>query len=174
MKIIVFGSRTLTDIRPIRAILTDLHAHRRGGEGFTVIHGGAKGADQLAGEAARGLEWAQTRSYPAEWRVHAEGWCPGPRCSDRGDVGTPMCKSAGPRRNQEMIDREYTRDEPIDLALGFIDKPLRSSRGSHDMFKRVRTAEIELWLLWIPRNTTGAQLGEPRRYVSVSSRGDAT
>lgn len=48
-----------------------------------LIHGGASGADDLAGQWARhvGVAW---KAYPAAWK--SEG------------------KAAGPRRNQRMID----------------------------------------------------------------------
>lgn len=162
MKVLVFGSRSITDPQPIRAILTDLHHNRRGGEGFTLVHGAAQGADTIAADICRTLEWSQIRAYPADWETHAEDWCPGERCTERrGRRGGKTCMVAGPRRNQEMINAEMA-PEPIDLAVGFIDKPLRKSRGSYDMFKRARTAEIAVWLLWIPTNVTGAMLGEPR------------
>lgn len=152
MKVLVFGSRSITDPQPIRAILTDLHHNRRGGEGFTLVHGAAQGADTIAADICRTLEWSQIRAYPAKWKLHE-----GCSCTDH----KRRCGFAGARRNQEMINAEMA-PEPIDLAVGFIDKPLRKSRGSYDMFKRARTAEIALWLLWIPTNVTGAMLGEPR------------
>jgi hypothetical protein len=96
------------------------------------------------------------RTDPAEWDVHAEGWCPGERCLNNKARGGRWpdrkghCMVAGPRRNQQMIDVEHTEAEPIDLAVGFIDRPLKTSRGSSDMRKRLVTAEIAVSVLWSP------------------------
>lgn len=50
-----------------------------------VVHGGARGVDALAGEAAKALSLACV-VYPADWRAHG--------------------KAAGPLRNREMMRRE--------------------------------------------------------------------
>lgn len=156
MKALIFGSRTFSDEVMVKATITGLWHTRPGTEGFTVITGGAQGADTIAAEVARRLEWAQVRTYPAEWDVHAPGWCPGERCvNNRSKYGIwhdrrGHCMVAGPRRNQQMIDEEHREDEPIDLAVGFVDKPLRSSRGSNDMRNRLVTAEIPVSVLWSP------------------------
>lgn len=52
-----------------------------------VVHGGAKGADAIAGTLATMLGW-QVEEHPADWK--------------RQDDGT-YDKQAGPRRNLEMV-----------------------------------------------------------------------
>lgn len=157
MKVLVFGSRTMRDRAPIEAAITGLYHTRPGTEGFTIIHGGARGADSIAGEVAKDLarqwEWVQTRAYAADWRTHHPDWCPGAKCRGRGptQITWDRCIAAGPRRNQEMLDKEHTEDEPVTLGLGFVDKKLSSSRGSDDMASRLRKARVPVWVLWVPR-----------------------
>lgn len=152
MKILAFGSRTFRDAELVTLIIEGLQRRRPGTEGFTLVHGAAKGADSLAAEAARKLEWSQIRPYPAFWKTHAACSCP-------PDART--CKLAGLRRNQQMIDTEHREDEPIDLAVGFLDKPLGSSRGTRDMFKRLRTAEVAIWMIWAPYYRAAETMQEP-------------
>ena len=80
-KIIVCGGRNYTDTYAVFAALDSLHVDF--GEPLFIIHGGATGADQRAGE------WAEVRGMPcavvkANWEFYA--------------------KSAGPRRNEWMMD----------------------------------------------------------------------
>jgi hypothetical protein len=96
MKALVCGSRSWRDAEPIRARLRELP------RGAAVMHGGARGADQLAGTvaAALGLEVVE---YPADWRG--------------------LGRSAGLRRNLAMLD------EQPDVVLAFWDG--RSSGTAH-------------------------------------------
>ncbi len=77
MRVIVCGGRDYADAMRVRDTLD--------GIGVTeLVHGGADGADELAGQ------WAILRSIPlriyrANWLLHG--------------------KAAGPIRNQEMLDR---------------------------------------------------------------------
>lgn len=168
MKVLAFGSRSYRDARLVRATLLGLHATRHGTESFVVIVGvdpaKPQGADGLVWAARNEIPWAQFRPYPAEWSVHHPDWCPGDPCRRRGPKSMTFdyCMVAGPRRNQQMLDAEHTEDDPVDLGIGFIDKTLRSSRGSFDMTKRLGTAEVPFSVLWTPRGVSGAQLGEPR------------
>ena len=153
MKVLAFGSRSFHNAELVELIIEGLQRRRPGTEGFTLIHGAAKGADSLAADAARALEWSQIRAYPADWKTHGtcNDWCRGQR----------RCKAAGVRRNQEMLAAEHTDAEPVDLAVGFIDKPLTSSRGTHDMFKRLRTAEVAIWMVWAPYYRAADTFQEP-------------
>lgn len=161
MKVLAFGSRTFRDAELVGLVIEGLQRRRPGTEGFTLVHGAARGADSLAADAARALEWSQIRAYPAHWRDHDHPFCPGPSCAERGDVGNPRCRGAGVWRNQRMLNLEHTEAEPIDLAVGFIDKPLGASRGSHDMFKRCRTAELAIWMVWAPTYRAAETFQEP-------------
>ena len=123
-RVLVCGSRDWTDPEPIRAFLAGLPADA------VVVHGAAPGADRIAGQLAaeRGLA---VEPVPAEWQVHAPGWC---RCRK------PLpryCKAAGSRRNQEMLDRG------VDRAGAF---PLPSSRGTWDMVNRLRAAKVPVYI----------------------------
>jgi hypothetical protein len=72
------------------------------------IDGGAAGVDSYAHEfASRSLGWG-TRRFPADW--------------------TRFGKSAGPIRNQQMLD-----ENDVDLVLAF---PGPESRGTWDMVER--------------------------------------
>jgi hypothetical protein len=89
-----------------------------------IIHGGARGADRIAGEVAMALGFV-IRVYPADWVIHG--------------------KAAGPIRNSEMLRKEHYLEEPIDLCLAFT-WDLAISRGTHDMVQKARKAHIEVQL----------------------------
>ena len=80
MRVIVCGGRDFDDRDSAFAALDRLHAET---PITLVVHGGARGADTMAGE------WAVARSisvevYAADWQRHR--------------------RSAGPKRNQQMAD----------------------------------------------------------------------
>jgi hypothetical protein len=82
MKVLVTGGRGFSNRTLLFASLDSLHADHA----FTmIIHGGASGADRLAGE------WAASRCIPVE--VHPADW-------------QKYGRAAGPIRNQRMIDRK--------------------------------------------------------------------
>jgi hypothetical protein len=97
----------------LRELLDSVNAERR----FSlVIHGGATGADRLAGE------WARSRGIEVlVFRVSSEEW---------KSIG----KKAGPLRNARMISEGHP-----DLAIGF-----PGSDGTADMLRRVRDHHIPL------------------------------
>lgn len=81
MRILVFGGRDWTDQQLTFRVLDKVHRER----GISwIIHGGARGADTMAGD------WAQDRKVPF-LRFNAN-WS--------GDG-----KAAGPLRNQRMLDQ---------------------------------------------------------------------
>lgn len=77
-------SRTLAPYRPKSALSASEHI---------IIHGGAPGADTLAGEWVEVFGGRQ-RIFPADWKVHG--------------------KAAGPIRNQRMLD-----EGKPDLVIAF-------------------------------------------------------
>lgn len=81
-----------------------------------VIHGGAKGADNAA-EISASILGMETKCFSADWDLHG--------------------KSAGPIRNQQMIDM----GQP-DVGLAFASPSLEVSRGTLDMVKRLTRNEI--------------------------------
>jgi hypothetical protein len=92
----------------LKCALTALHAIH---PGAIIIHGAAKGADSIAGVIAADLFGADhVEAYPAEW--------------------TKYGKSAGPRRNQQMLDTG------IDCAI-VCHRDLKNSKGTLDMVNRL-------------------------------------
>lgn len=90
MRVLVCGGRDYRDAAHLDRVLQQINAE---GAIDTIIHGAARGADQL-GEAW-GLRWGKNlEPYPADW----------------GTFGL----SAGPRRNAVML-----RDGKPDLVVAF-------------------------------------------------------
>ncbi len=94
MRVLICGSRTWADEAAIQRALEDLSPGPA-----TIIHGGARGADQLAGRIAARLGYA-VKVYEADW--------------SRG-------KRAGPERNLRMLDSKP------DLVLAFWDGQSRGT-----------------------------------------------
>jgi hypothetical protein len=94
MRVLVCGSRSWADEAAIQRALEELLPRPA-----TIIHGGARGADQLAGRIAARLGYA-VEVYVADWR--------------RGG-------RAGPERNRRMLDSKP------DLVLAFWDGQSRGT-----------------------------------------------
>lgn len=80
-----------------------------------IIHGGARGADRLAGQVAESLN-IPTEVYQPDWNTHG--------------------RKAGILRNQEMLD-----EGKPDLILAFHDD-LENSKGTGHMVKAARQASL--------------------------------
>jgi hypothetical protein len=102
------GSRDWDDLAAIRSVMADL------GPDLLVVHGGARGADRMAGGVAAELGH-KVRVYAANWGEHG--------------------KAAGPIRNAQMLAAE-----DVDLVVAF---PRGESRGTWDMVAKARQAGIE-------------------------------
>jgi hypothetical protein len=122
-------------------------------DGFTLLQGGAKGADLLARRWALGspfhsytpfpLDRSDPSSWPDEvpfecltfdvdWDEHAPGWC---WCSN--PAARSYCPAAGHRRNQRLLDEGRPTQ-----GVAFVDKPIYESRGTADMVARLREAGV--------------------------------
>lgn len=113
MKVLVFGSRKWVDQGVVERELKKLPA------GTTIIHGAAPGADNIGGFVASRLGF-EVRAYPADWKR--------------------LGLSAGPIRNQQMLDEEHNEEKGFfDLALCFHEDP-NLGKGSADMRERLRKA----------------------------------
>ena len=77
MRVLVCGGRDFTNLDLVRKTIDSF------GKDVIVIHGGAQGADSLAGAVAKELG-LQLEVYPAQWAKYG--------------------KAAGPIRNQQMLD----------------------------------------------------------------------
>jgi hypothetical protein len=86
-------------------------------EGTLIVHGGAPGADRMAGSLALKLGLCTPIVYPAQWKTHG--------------------KAAGPIRNRLMLD-----EEKPDLVIAFWDG---ESPGTKDMIEETERRHIELW-----------------------------
>lgn len=108
--VLVCGGRGWTDALAVHAELCRLAR-----EGFTrVIHGGARGADEMAGQSAQLLGFAVTE-FKAEW----------------GKYG----KAAGILRNERMLE------EGPDLVVAFHEN-LQHSRGTGHTVRLARELGI--------------------------------
>jgi hypothetical protein len=103
-RILVCGGRTFNDHAAFARVM-------EGREPAVIINGGAAGADRLARMWA-GYRTIATFTFPADWER--------------------MGASAGPRRNQRMIDEGMP-----DLVIAF-----PGGRGTADMVRRARAAGI--------------------------------
>ena len=81
MRLLVTGGRDYSDFQALCTILDQIHKET---PVTLLIHGGARGADSLAGAWAT-LRQAPVRVFPANWDLHG--------------------KAAGPLRNQQMLDQ---------------------------------------------------------------------
>ena len=80
-----------------------------------IIHGGARGADSLAGKLATSLKMKVIK-FQADWDKYG--------------------KAAGVLRNQQMLDEGYP-----DLVVYF-HKDIENSKGTRDMLKRATDSGI--------------------------------
>jgi hypothetical protein len=105
MIVAVTGGRDFNDIERVRRALYSLEP-----KPTLLIHGAAQGADTLAAQVAEELG-IPTEAHPADWEKHG--------------------RSAGPRRNEEMISRRP------DLLLAF-----PGSKGTANMTRQAIAAGI--------------------------------
>lgn len=80
MRLLACGGRQFADWQVLCEVLDGIHA---GGRVSVLIHGNAKGADQLARDWAI-LRGVPVLAFPADWKTHG--------------------KAAGPIRNQQMLN----------------------------------------------------------------------
>ena len=118
MRVLVCGGRDFRQDWLVFRVLADLYEQLPNDEWLRIISGAApKGPDTFA------LEWAWSwhrtghrvywEEYPADWKLYG--------------------RSAGPIRNQEMLD------SGIDLVIAF-----PGGRGTADMVRRARKAGVEV------------------------------
>lgn len=110
MRVLICGSRNWIDERVIER---EIRKHRK--EIKLIIHGGARGADTLAGMIAHQLR-IPVKVFPAQWKRFGRG--------------------AGHIRNQQMLD-----EGKPDQVWAFTED-LRSSRGTKDMVHRATKAQV--------------------------------
>ena len=111
MRILVTGSREWTDWEVLHEVL---EAWTRGADSVTIVHGGAPGADRLAGDYARAAGWAE-EVHPADWAQYG--------------------KPAGMIRNKAMVD------VGADVCIAFF-KASAGNRGTRGCAKMAEEAGI--------------------------------
>lgn len=137
LAVIGAGARNWTDRELVYEKLDRLLA-RRGP--FILVEGTAAGADRICGTWAKKNKAAGVghEPVPAEWRVHAQGWCPGVWCIE----GKDHCIGAGFRRNQVMVDRALELGVE-QYVLAFKDHFGRGpSGGTEDLVRRAGAVGI--------------------------------
>lgn len=107
------------------------------GPNDVVIHGGAVGADMIADKFAR-ARGLIVESYPANWEQDGD--------------------KAGPKRNQRMLEQSKSTE-----AHTF---PLNGSKGTWDMIRRLRAAEI-------PTQIYGAGADEDITGLLINAAGES-
>lgn len=116
----------MAERRKLRAVMADLlKEHGR----FQLIHGGARGADALAGGWASEAE-IPTNVFPADWTNTTR---PGALVKKRRD-GTQYDALAGIVRNQKMLD-----EGKPSLVVAF-----PGGSGTKDMVDRAKAANVEV------------------------------
>ena len=113
MRYLFCGSRDLSGSWRIWNALQDIVATQ--GLNHTIVHGGARGADEITGY------YAERFGFKVE--VHAADW---------GTHG----KAAGPIRNKEMLD------SGIDAVYAFTTATLAESKGTANMVAQATKAGV--------------------------------
>ncbi len=127
MRILFYGDRNWSNQYLIGEIMLYCMSQH---ESFTLIHGGAPGADQMSGNIAHAF-CMPVEVFPAHWQ-HTET-CP---------IGCNRVqgKRAGPERNKQMLN------STIDLAYGFHDD-IVSSKGTKHMKSLLDKAGVTNYLI---------------------------
>lgn len=110
MRILITGSRDWNDAGRITEALRDVTRDEPYMSDIMVVHGGARGADTLAGLIAE-KHGMMTEAHPANWES-----C-GPGCGPkhwRYRAGSPYCPRSGFVRNAKMVELG------ADICLAFI------------------------------------------------------
>jgi SLOG family YspA-like protein len=113
MRVLVCGSRHFTNYVEMRKILCTMFDPD---DTVTLIHGNARGADQLSEQALTGYFRGgfEVLRFPADWNKHG--------------------KAAGPIRNKQMLD-----EGKPDLVVAFLAE---NSRGTKNMIEQATKAGI--------------------------------
>lgn len=112
---LVCGSRDFDDYERMRGVLDMLNPRPT-----LIVNGGMSGADALSSFYAYERK-INTLCYGAQWGTHGS--------------------SAGPRRNQTML-QQLT---PKDIVVAFLSKPLERSRGTAHMVGIAAAAGVPVW-----------------------------
>lgn len=142
-RILITGSRRWTDAEAIRDAIATAIGDYDGP--VTIVHGGARGADQLAAALATtfGPDVTAER-WPADWDGDCRNACHTGHRQPRN--GTSFCPMAGIYRNADMVAAG------ADICLAF---PLGESRGTRDCMDRATAAGIPVIDITAPSEPEG-------------------
>jgi hypothetical protein len=120
MRILITGSRDWTNHAAMQRALMDVVAGQHHPDGITIVHGGARGADQMAGKYGEQMG-ANIELHPADWDKFGRG--------------------AGFRRNAEMVE------EGADVCLAFFANGATNRGTLHCSTLAARSGipVIEVW-----------------------------
>lgn len=111
MRILICGDRNWTDVDRIKRALLRLGPRRND----TIIHGGARGADRIAGALGK-VFGMRVKEFPAQWKLYG--------------------KAAGPIRNAQML--EEGNPDVVWACHDYLDR----SVGTADMVRKARKAGV--------------------------------
>ena len=114
MKILICGDRHWANKKVMKKVM-DIWVK----EGDTLIHGGAKGADNMSGLIGKDIG-CNIKVFPANWKEYG--------------------RSAGPIRNREML-----RENP-DIIIGF-HNDINKSKGTKDMLNIGKKNMIDTYIV---------------------------
>lgn len=135
MRVLVTGSRQWRDSETMLLELSKIPLPS------TLVHGGANGADSLAGRIFLGLHPDNTvEVYKAKWSDCSE-LCPPEDTHRRRNSFGDYCPLAGHSRNQKMVDLG------ADICLAFKDLGSKNS-GTQDCINRARRSGINVIEIW--------------------------
>jgi hypothetical protein len=113
MKVLVCGGRNFNDAMTLGSWLGGIH--KNNGPITLLIQGGAPGADFMASEFAKWMG-IPVQTFPADWDRYG--------------------KSAGPRRNKQMLD-----EGKPDLVVAF-----EGGKGTANMVEQAKAAGINIFM----------------------------
>lgn len=136
MRVLITGSREVTDDdeAAVEKALLDAVDSRPGPH--TLVHGGAKGADTIAARVAYRLGWTVER-HRADWAAECRTECDhGGRRPNKYGPGT-MCPAQGNYRNAKMVDLG------ADVCVA-VFKRGAANKGTSDCKSRAVSADIDV------------------------------
>ena len=114
MRVLVCGGRKFSDRELLYKVLNIIHNGIKGGI-TTIIHGGASGADSIAGEWSVDVLKKEAEVYLANWNLHKT--------------------AAGPIRNRKML-----KEGKPDIVVAF-----PGGSGTSDMIKIAAAAGVKVF-----------------------------
>ena len=118
MKIIIAGGREFTDVEAAKDFLVDLVFEQRViPDTFTVISGGARGADKVGEDIAIAYE-LPLEIYPADWNTHGKsaGYIRNKQMADVADALIAFWDGSS-RGTKHMIDTMRKQGKPVYISI---------------------------------------------------------